>query len=92
MDFITKIAIYYFVGVISTILQVVVVRLISKERAAAASIVVFISNLVQLGVLVSIISSVQSDIQSSWPSLLVYSFGIATGTYLGIKLKLEKTT
>ena len=88
MNQILELLIYFTVGVLSTILQVVVVRLISKEKALQASIVVFVSNLVQLGVLVSIITTIQSNIQSSWINLLIYTLGIAIGTYLGIRLKL----
>ena len=57
MDF-AKLSTYFFVGILSTLLQVVVIRLIAKEKAIQASLVVFVSTLVQLGVLVSIISTI----------------------------------
>ncbi|MDB5259853.1 MAG: hypothetical protein JWN37_84 [Candidatus Nomurabacteria bacterium] len=81
---------YFMVGVFSTILGVIVLRLITKEKALLAAVAVFVSVLVEFGVLVTIMTKVMTDIQSSWVSLLVYAFGIAVGTFLGIKFKFER--
>ena len=82
-----KLLLFFVAGIIQTIFQVVIIRYVAKEKAASAAVVTFFSSLIQLGVLVSILSSLQSGMAN----IVVYSAGIAMGAYLGIKLKLEKT-
>ncbi len=83
---IIKLFLFFVAGVIQTVFSIIIIRYVTKEKAIHAAAITFLSSLIQLGVLASILS----DIQNSVLSIFIFSLGIAIGAYLGIKLKLEK--
>jgi uncharacterized protein YebE (UPF0316 family) len=77
---------YFLAGIIQDFLFTLSLRYVSKEKALLASSVAFFDNLVSVGVLYTILR--QLDSQRTVISIIVYSLGIATGTFLAMKFKL----
>lgn len=81
--------IYFFAGILQDFLFTLSLRLVNREWPIKAASIAFLDNLVSMGVLYNIVR--QLDIQRSIIAIIVYSLGIAAGTYFAIKLKLKKS-
>lgn len=77
---------YFFAGIVQDFLFTLSLRYVSKEKAFLASFVAFFNNAVSVGVLYSILSRLDS--QRTVFSIIIFSLGIATGTFLAMKFKL----
>lgn len=84
MDY--SLLIYFFAGVLEDFLVTVDLRLIAEKRVIPATIISFIATLVALFVLYDIL--VRLDTERSLVAIIIYAAGIATGTFLGMKMKL----
>ncbi len=80
--------IIFFAGILQDFLFTLSLRYVSKEIPAKAATVAFFDNAVSVGVLYNIIKKLDDD--RTWLAIIVYSLGIATGTYLAMKLKLNR--
>lgn len=76
---------YFLAGLLQDFLFTVSLRYVSKEKAVHASTTAFFDNLVSVGVLYSIISRLEGE--RTIIAIIVYSFGIAVGTFLAMKFK-----
>ena len=86
MDF--TLFIYYLAGVLEDFLVTVDLRLIAAKRVLPATILSFIATLVGLFVLYDILTRL--DAERSIIAIVTYAAGIATGTFLAMKMKLGK--
>jgi len=75
--------VYFLAGVLQDFLLTLNWRFIAKERIMPASILSFITTIVSMFVLYTIIT--QLDRERSVIAILVYASGIAVGTILGMK-------
>jgi len=75
--------VYFLAGVLQDFLLTLNWRFIAKERTMPASILSFITTIVSMLVLYTIIT--QLDRERSVIAILVYASGIAVGTILGMK-------
>lgn len=83
-----RLIIYFIVGVIQDFLFTLNTKYVAKEKIAPAVLFSFLTILVSMLVLYNIINEV--DAQRSIVSIVVYSSGIAVGTYLAMKIKPRK--
>ena len=77
--------IYFLAGVLQDFLLTLNFRYISRGKTVAATISSFIVTIVSLVVLYDIITRLHS--QKSIIAIVVYASGIATGTFLAMKVK-----
>jgi uncharacterized protein YebE (UPF0316 family) len=75
--------IYFFVGVIQDFFFTLNSKYIAQNKITAAVIFSFLTILMSMLVLYNILT--QLDAQRSIAAIIVYSFGIATGTFLALK-------
>lgn len=80
--------IYFFVGVIQDFLLTLNWRFIAKEKVLPASALSFIVTVLSFLVLYNILT--QLDNNRTILAIVVYALGIASGTAIGIKVKIEK--
>lgn len=80
---------YYLAGIIQDFLLTVNWRFVAKEKPILAMIFSFLTTVVGLLVFYNILT--QLDRERSLISIIVYATGIATGTFLGVKLKLSES-
>lgn len=78
--------IYFIAGVVQDFLLTLNWRFMAKEKAILASIFSFLTTIVSLVVLYNILTRL--DQERSIIAIIVYSLGIATGTFLGMKTKI----
>lgn len=79
---------YFVAGVLQDFLVTINQRYVIKDRVIAAMITSFAITIVSLIVLYNIVSSL--DPQQSIPAIVVYALGIAVGTFLAMKLKINR--
>ena len=79
---------YFLAGVISDFLFIINMRFVAKERVFSAAFVAFLNTVISLYVLYSILTEIQTG--RGIFAILVYALGIGTGTYIAMRLKLEK--
>ena len=76
---------YFFAGVVEDFLVTIDWRLIAEKKVISATIVSFVATLVGLFILYDILARL--DTEEGRLAIFVYSPGIATGTFLGMKFK-----
>lgn len=79
---------YYLAGVFQDFLLTSNWRFIAKERKLPASVLSFLVTIVSMVVLYSILTRL--DEQRSIVAIIVYAFGVATGTFLAMSVKIKK--
>jgi len=79
------IIIYFFVGVVQDFLLTLNFRYISEGKAVLASIFSFLVTVVSLAILYDILTRLDSE--RSVVAIIVYALGIATGTFIAMKVK-----
>jgi uncharacterized protein YebE (UPF0316 family) len=77
---------YFIAGVVEDFLVTVDLRLIAEKRVIPATLVSFVATLIALFVLYNILARL--DAERSVIAIIIYAAGIATGTFLGMKMKL----
>lgn len=82
--------IYFLVGILQDVLFTLNVRFVALHRLWAAVITSFFTVMVSMLVLYNIIA--QLDSERSITAIVAYSLGIAAGTFLAMKFKLESKT
>lgn len=83
---IIKLIIYFIVGVIQDFFFTLNSRYIAKDKIVPAVIFSLLTVLMSMLVLYNILNEL--DPEKSIISIIIYSFGIATGTFLAMKLKI----
>jgi len=78
--------IYFFAGVLQDFLLTLNWRFMAKDKAILASLFSFLTTIISFVVLYNILTRL--DQERSIIAIVIYSFGIATGTFLGMKNKL----
>lgn len=76
---------YYLVGIVQDFLFTLNLRYTAKDKVAPAVLFSILTVLVSMLVLYNIITEL--DAQKSILSIIIYSLGIGTGTYLAMKFK-----
>jgi len=79
---------YFLAGVLQDFLLTLNWRFVAKEKVFPAALASFIVTVVSMVVLYTILADL--DRNRSIPAILVYSFGVAAGTILGMKAKIGK--
>ena len=79
----------FFAGILQDFLFTLSLRYVSKEIPHKAAIMAFFDNAVSVGVIYSIIKKL--DDERTLFAIIIYSLGIATGTYLAMKLKINRS-
>ncbi len=77
---------YFIAGVIQDFLLTLNWRFVSQEKAIKASVFSFLTTLVSLTVFYDIVKSL--DMEKGMVAIIIYALGIATGTFLGTKIKI----
>ena len=77
--------IYYFVGIVQDFLFTLNTKYVAKDKIALAVVSSFLTVVVNMLVLYNIINNL--DAEKSVVSIIVYCFGIATGTFVAMKSK-----
>ncbi len=75
----------FFAGVLNDFLFTISLRYVSKEKVVLSSTAAFFNSIVSIGVLYSIISQLEGE--RTLVAIVVYSLGIATGTFSAMKFK-----
>lgn len=83
---IIKLIIYFIVGVIQDFFFTLNSRYIAKDKIVPAVIFSLLTVLMSMLVLYNILNEL--DPEKSIISIIIYSFGIAMGTFLAMKLKI----
>ena len=78
---------YFLSGVLQDILFTLNVRYVAKERVLPAVISSFMTVMVSMLVLYNIITGLNRE--SGIVAIAVYAFGIAVGTFVAMKFKVE---
>lgn len=78
--------IYFFAGVLQDFLLTLNWRYMAKDKAWGASLFSFLTTIISFVVLYNILTKL--DQERSIIAIVVYSIGIATGTFLGMKTKI----
>jgi len=78
--------IYFIAGVIQDFLLTLNWRFMAKDKAILASLFSFLTTIISFVVLYNILTRL--DQERSLIAIIVYSLGIATGTFLGMKTKI----
>ena len=79
--------IYFFAGVLQDFLLTLNWRFVAREKAFSASLFSFLTTVVSMLVVYNIITKL--DEERSILAIIVYSLGIASGTLLGLKIKIH---
>lgn len=79
---------YFFVGVLQDLFWTYNVKYVANEKPVLASAFSFFTSVVSMGVFYDILTRLDSE--RSWLAILVYSLGIAVGTFTAMKLKFNK--
>ena len=77
--------VYFLAGILQDFLLTLNWRFVAKDKVWPASIYSFLTTVVSLLVLYNILTRLDSE--RSLIAILVYAFGIGTGTFLGMKVK-----
>lgn len=77
---------YFFAGVLQDFLLTLNWRFINKERIIPAAFFSFTVTVITMFVLYNILT--QLDKQRSVVAIIIYAFGVGTGTILGMKMKI----
>jgi uncharacterized protein YebE (UPF0316 family) len=80
---------YFLAGVLQDFLLTLNWRFVAKEKVLPASFFSFIVTVVSMAVLYNILTDL--DGQNSILAIIVYSLGIATGTFFGMKMNIGKS-
>lgn len=80
--------VYFFAGVLQDFLLTLNWRFVANEKIIPASFFSFIVTIVSMVALYGILSDLGG--QNSILAIVVYSLGIATGTFLGMKIDIGK--
>jgi len=86
---IVYLAAYFFAGVLQDFLLTLNWRFVANEKIIPASFFSFIVTIVSMVALYGILSDLGG--QNSVLAIVVYSSGIATGTFLGMKIDIGKS-
>lgn len=78
--------IYFFAGVLQDFLLTLNWRYMVKDKVWGASLFSFLTTIISFVVLYNILTKL--DQERSIIAIIVYSVGIATGTFLGMKTKI----
>ncbi|MBU4274327.1 hypothetical protein KKE19_00760 [Patescibacteria group bacterium] len=78
--------IYFIVGVVQDFLLTANWMFVAKEKVFLASLFSFLTTVMTILVLYNILTNL--DTQRSIVAIIVYALGIATGTFLAMKLKI----
>jgi len=79
--------IFFLVGILQDVLATLNIRFIASHKIWPATVSAFLTVVVAMLVLYNILSDLDS--QRSIPAIVAYATGIAVGTFLAMKLKLE---
>jgi len=79
---------YFFVGVLQDLFWTYNVKYVANEKPVLASTFSFFTSIISMGVFYDILTRLDSE--RSWLAILVYSLGIAVGTFVAMKLKFSK--
>jgi len=85
---IIQLVIYFLAGVLQDTLFTLNQRYVMKDHVLSAMLTSFLITIVSLVVLYNILSSF--DPQQSMLAIVVYAFGVAAGTLVGMKFKIGK--
>lgn len=77
--------IYFIAGVVQDFLLTLNWRFMAKDKAILASLFSFLTTIISFVVLYNILTKL--DQERSLVAIIIYSLGIATGTFLGMKNK-----
>lgn len=86
MPSIERLIIYFAAGIVSTLLETLNVRFITKGKALQASLITFSVVLIGFGVLFDIIANLN---QSGFLGIVIYAIGVGIGTFIGTNLRLK---
>jgi uncharacterized protein YebE (UPF0316 family) len=78
--------IYFIAGVVQDFLLTLNWRYMAKEKVFLASLYSFLTTIISFVVLYNILTKL--DQERSLVAIVIYSVGIATGTFLGMKTKI----
>ena len=78
--------IYFFAGVLQDFLLTLNWRYMAKDKIWGASLFSFLTTIISFVVLYNILTKL--DQERSLIAIIIYSLGIATGTFLGMKTKI----
>jgi len=78
--------IFFIAGIIQDFVVTLNWRYIAKEKVALASLFSFLTTVITLGVLYSILTKL--DETRSISAIMVYAIGVATGTLIAMKVKI----
>ena len=79
--------IYFLAGILQDFLLTLNWRFMAKDKAILASLFSFLTTIISFVVLYNILTRL--DQERSIIAIVIYSFGIATGTFLGMKTKIR---
>ena len=82
--------IYLIVGMIEDFLGTMTLRMVVKERIWLSTIFTFFINVIGMVVFYSIFVRLTNETEEGIISILVYSIGIAMGTFIAMKVKIKK--
>lgn len=85
MSFYINLLIYFIVGIIQDFLLTLNWRFVAKERPFPAVTFSFLTTLVSWLVFYNILTGLDSE--KSVIAIIIYSIGVATGTFLAMKTK-----
>lgn len=77
--------IYFFVGIVQDFLFTLNTKYVAKDKVFLAVVSSFLTVVVSMLVLYNILNDL--DAEKSVISIIVYCFGIATGTFVAMKFK-----
>jgi len=78
--------IFFIAGIVQDFVVTLNWRFIAKEKIALASLFSFITTVITLLVLYSILTKL--DETRSIPAIIVYAVGVATGTLIAMKVRI----
>lgn len=81
---IATLVVYFFVGIVQDFFFTMNTKYVAKEKVLPAVIFSFLTILMAMLVLYNILSEIDS--QRSITAIIVYSCGIAVGTYVAMKM------
>ncbi len=81
----TQLLIYFLIGIVQDFLTTLNLRYVAKDKVLPAMLFSFLTTALGMIVLYNIIT--QLDPNKSILAIVVYSFGITTGTFLAMKFK-----
>ena len=80
--------IYFAVGILQDVFWTLNVKYVANEKPLLASAFSFFTSMVSLGVFYDILTRL--DKERSWLAIVIYSLGIAVGTFVAMKSKFGK--